>query len=64
MSATPLFDVWEASAGSPYTPGVSKERQFAVGATLLFLSKSDDGRASYLPQLTQPQVLFLVDSLH
>ncbi|KAF2765476.1 hypothetical protein EJ03DRAFT_280040 [Teratosphaeria nubilosa] len=35
MSATPLRDLWEASADQPFQPTVSKDSQFAVAFTLL-----------------------------
>nr|POF17095.1 hypothetical protein CFP56_57910 [Quercus suber] len=35
MSATPLHDIWEASAGQPFTPSIGKDSQFAIGAVLL-----------------------------
>ncbi|MCJ1402811.1 ssDNA endodeoxyribonuclease [Xylographa trunciseda] len=31
-----LNDVWEAAAGNPFYPVISKERQFTVGFILLF----------------------------
>lgn len=34
-----LNEVWEAAAGSPFSPVVSKERQFLVGFTLLFIGE-------------------------
>jgi hypothetical protein len=34
--SSPLHDVWEVAAASPYQPSVSKDSQFAVGAGLLF----------------------------
>jgi hypothetical protein len=33
--SSPLLDVWEAAAGSPYHPGVGKNTQFTVGFGLL-----------------------------
>ncbi|KAH5558571.1 dolichyl-diphosphooligosaccharide-protein glycosyltransferase subunit OST5 [Parastagonospora nodorum SN15] len=36
--SSPLLDVWEAAAASPYQPGIGKNTQFTVGFTLLFLS--------------------------
>ena len=38
MSATPLHDLWEASASQPFAPIVSKEAQFNVGFTLLLFA--------------------------
>lgn len=34
-----LDEVWEAAAGNPFHPAVSKERQFLVGFTLLLTGK-------------------------
>jgi hypothetical protein len=34
-----LDEVWEAAAGSPFTPVISKERQFLVGSTLLLVGE-------------------------
>lgn len=36
MSATPLHDIWEASASQPFEPSIGKNSQFTVGFTLLF----------------------------
>lgn len=38
MSAQPLRDIWEASASQPFQPTISKETQFQVGFTLIFLA--------------------------
>ena len=35
-----LNEVWEAAAGNPFSPIVSKDRQFLVGFTLLFIGKN------------------------
>ena len=35
-----LNEIWEAAAGSPFSPIVSKDLQFLVGFTLLFVGKS------------------------
>ena len=35
-----LNEVWEAAAGSPFSPIVSKDQQFLVGFTLLFIGKN------------------------
>jgi hypothetical protein len=35
--SSPLLDVWEAAAGSPFHPGVGKNTQFTVGFSLLLL---------------------------
>ncbi|KAK3049631.1 hypothetical protein LTR09_009052 [Extremus antarcticus] len=37
MSATPLHDLWEASASQPFQPTFSKDSQFQIGFTLLFI---------------------------
>ena len=37
MSATPLRDLWEASASQPFEPIVGKKSQFAVGFTLILI---------------------------
>ena len=34
-----LNEVWEAAAGNPFHPAVSKERQFLAGFTLLLTGK-------------------------
>ncbi|KAH9826620.1 dna repair protein [Teratosphaeria destructans] len=34
-SATPLHDLWHASASQPFQPAISKDAQFAVGFSLL-----------------------------
>ncbi|KAK3201861.1 hypothetical protein GRF29_164g916476 [Pseudopithomyces chartarum] len=36
--STPLLDVWEAAASSPYSPSVSKDSQFTIGASLLLIA--------------------------
>ena len=38
MSATPLHDLWEASAGQPFQPSIGKNSQFTIGATLLLIA--------------------------
>ncbi|KAK3114367.1 hypothetical protein LTR53_007404 [Teratosphaeriaceae sp. CCFEE 6253] len=38
MSATPLHDIWEASAGQPFQASIGKNAQFVVGGTLLLIS--------------------------
>ena len=38
MSATPLHDLWEASASQPYEPTIGKNSQFTVGFTLLLIA--------------------------
>jgi hypothetical protein len=35
LMSSPLLDVWEAAAGSPYYPTVGKNTQFTVGFSLL-----------------------------
>lgn len=35
--STPLLDVWEAAASSPFYPTVSKGQQFTVGFLLLVI---------------------------
>ena len=35
MSASPLQDVWNAAAASPYEPTIGKNSQFALGFSLL-----------------------------
>jgi hypothetical protein len=35
--STPLLDVWEAAASSPYQPSISKDAQFTLGASLLLI---------------------------
>lgn len=37
MSVRPLHDLWEAAAGQPYEPSVSKDSQFTLGISLLFI---------------------------
>ncbi|KAF2450526.1 hypothetical protein P171DRAFT_479612 [Karstenula rhodostoma CBS 690.94] len=36
--STPLLDVWEAAASSPYQPSISKDSQLTVGAVLLLIA--------------------------
>ncbi|KAF2853606.1 hypothetical protein T440DRAFT_390089 [Plenodomus tracheiphilus IPT5] len=36
--SSPLLDVWEAAASSPFSPTVGKNAQFTVGFTLLAIS--------------------------
>ncbi|KAL5437794.1 hypothetical protein PMIN06_010438 [Paraphaeosphaeria minitans] len=36
--STPLLDVWEAAASSPYQPSISKDSQLTVGAFLLLIA--------------------------
>ncbi|KAF2470999.1 uncharacterized protein BDR25DRAFT_28935 [Lindgomyces ingoldianus] len=36
--SSPLLDVWEAAAASPYRPSIGKGSQFTVGFVLLLLS--------------------------
>ncbi|KAL1612804.1 checkpoint clamp complex protein Rad1 [Paraconiothyrium brasiliense] len=36
--STPLLDVWEAAASSPYNPSISKDSQFTIGAFLLLIA--------------------------
>ncbi|KAJ4292688.1 checkpoint clamp complex protein Rad1 [Kalmusia sp. IMI 367209] len=38
--STPLLDVWEAAAASPYHPSLSKDSQFTVGALLLLIGQA------------------------
>ncbi|KAI6870237.1 hypothetical protein KC343_g5092 [Hortaea werneckii] len=38
MSAAPLTELWEASAGQPFRPTIGKGTQFTVGFTLLLLA--------------------------
>ncbi|TKA80697.1 hypothetical protein B0A55_03693 [Friedmanniomyces simplex] len=38
MSATPLHDIWEASASQPFLPSIGKSAQFTVGFTLLSIA--------------------------
>lgn len=35
-----LNEVWEAAAGSPFSPIISKDRQFLVAFTLLFIGEN------------------------
>ncbi len=37
-AATPLHDIWDASASEPFQPGVSKSAQFNVAFTLLLFA--------------------------
>ncbi|KAF2868599.1 hypothetical protein BDV95DRAFT_609520 [Massariosphaeria phaeospora] len=36
--SSPLLDVWEAAAASPYHPAVGKDAQFTLGFVLLLIS--------------------------
>ncbi|OAL54027.1 hypothetical protein IQ07DRAFT_641036 [Pyrenochaeta sp. DS3sAY3a] len=36
--SSPLLDVWEAAAASPFSPTVGKNAQFTAGFVLLFVS--------------------------
>ncbi|KAF1971600.1 hypothetical protein BU23DRAFT_470338 [Bimuria novae-zelandiae CBS 107.79] len=36
--STPLLDVWEAAASSPYHPSIAKDSQFTLGAFLLLIA--------------------------
>ncbi|KAH6878683.1 hypothetical protein BKA58DRAFT_436375 [Alternaria rosae] len=36
--SSPLVDVWEAAASSPFSPAVGKNTQFTVGFVLLAIS--------------------------
>ncbi|EDU47492.1 dna repair protein [Pyrenophora tritici-repentis] len=36
--SSPLQDVWEAAASSPFTPTIGKETQFSLGFLLLAIS--------------------------
>ncbi|KAH7394451.1 hypothetical protein BKA66DRAFT_300718 [Pyrenochaeta sp. MPI-SDFR-AT-0127] len=36
--SSPLLDVWEAAASSPFSPAIGKNTQFTVGFVLLSLS--------------------------
>ena len=38
MSATPLRDIWEASASQPFQPSIGKDSQFTIGFALLLIS--------------------------
>ena len=38
MSATPLHDLWEASASQPFQPTLSKDVQLPLGFTLLSIA--------------------------
>ncbi|KAK5719135.1 checkpoint clamp complex protein Rad1 [Elasticomyces elasticus] len=38
MSATPLLDIWEASASQPFQPSVGKSAQLTIGFTLLSIA--------------------------
>jgi hypothetical protein len=35
--SSPLLDVWEAAAASPYQPTIGKNTQFTLGFTLMFI---------------------------
>ena len=39
--SSPLLDVWEAAAASPYQPTVGKGSQFTVGFVLLLICTLD-----------------------
>lgn len=34
--SSPLVDVWEAAAASPFQPSIGKDSQFTLGFALLF----------------------------
>ncbi|KAK3633888.1 hypothetical protein LTR56_004647 [Elasticomyces elasticus] len=38
MSATPLLDIWEASASQPFQPSIGKSAQLTIGFTLLSIA--------------------------
>lgn len=38
MSASPLKDIWDASASQPFSPTVSKSAQFNIAFTLLLFA--------------------------
>jgi len=38
MSTTSLQELWDASANQPFAAAISKQSQFAVGITLLFVA--------------------------
>lgn len=47
--STPLLDVWEAAASSPYSPSVSKDSQFTIGASLLLIGTWGHWSLSAMP---------------
>ncbi|RII07706.1 hypothetical protein CUC08_Gglean008681 [Alternaria sp. MG1] len=38
--SSPLVDVWEAAASSPFSPAIGKNTQFTVGFVLLAIYRS------------------------
>lgn len=46
-----LNDVWEAASGNPFTPTISKERQFFVGFALLLTGADFFITCTFVPLL-------------
>ncbi|KAF2148357.1 hypothetical protein K461DRAFT_297783 [Myriangium duriaei CBS 260.36] len=63
MSSQPLFDVWNAAAGSPYEPAISKNLQFIVGFLLLSISILLAGFFSLNPSLVNVPAVGIPASL-
>ena len=51
-----LNDVWDGAAGSPFYPLVSKDRQFLVGFSLLFIGGSESRSRGLIVRLTEDSV--------
>ena len=58
-----LNEVWDAAAGSPFYPAVSKERQFLVGFSLLVTGKQNFEILRYEHQAHECNVSFLAYQL-
>lgn len=46
--SSPLLDVWEAAASSPFSPSIGKNTQFTVGFVLLSICMSGAGAVAEL----------------
>jgi hypothetical protein len=62
--SSPLVDVWEAAAASPFQPSVGKDSQFTLGFALLFACTSPVALchapdANVMLMLTRPPALLL-----
>ncbi|KAL1302271.1 hypothetical protein AAFC00_002692 [Neodothiora populina] len=63
MSVQPLHDLWEAAATQAYEPMVSKDSQFTLGFSLLFIALILSGYFSLNPSSKNLPLVALPASL-